>query len=431
MTESNDDAAAMPKISGLLLGGIFFLPLCLDIATLLLVAAGVILVGRMAWNGRVKIRRTRLDIWLAGFAILAAASAPGSIFAYESWYNYYHVVSLYLLVYFLVTQSVLSDADVKKTLLVILASAAIVCMVGLFQYATGVDVTAERWIDGEQFPQLKTRVFSTLGNPNVLAAFLVMIIGLSTGLIMDQGTKHWWYALIGLTLLAGFCLVLTYSRGAWLAAVLMACVTALAWRRPGWRVLAGSTLALSLLFYLAHDTLTGRLLSIFDMFNSNDSSVALRWALLEITFAMIQEQPWLGIGWGVYPYVFPYYDFFIRDETVMIYHAHNSLLSIAAEIGVPGMLCFVAACGSAAGKMLRQIRQGKAGKGRQFGVVLAMIGLAAYSLTDHVLFNIQVAADFWAMLAIAACMPESGETGKPVYWIDKKFPGLAGFFSLH
>lgn len=439
MTELNNHATAMPKTSGLLLGwgtkacllsGIFFLPLLFDVAIGLLAASGALLVGRMAWTGEWTIRKTKLDLWLAGFVIMAAASTPGSIFAYESWYNYYHVVTLYILMYLLVTQTVFSDADAKKIVAMILASACAVCLIGFFQYAVGVDVTAERWIDGEQFPELKTRIFSTMGNPNVLAAFLVMIIGISGGWGTDPGNSRRSFALIGLTMLAFLCLVLTYSRGAWLAVGTMALETVMVRRKPGKRMLLGGIATMAALFYLAYDTLALRMLSILDMFNSNDSSVALRWALWESTIAMIEEQPWLGIGWGAYPYVYPYYDFFVQNENVMIYHAHNSVLSLAAEIGIPGTLCFLTACGLAAKILFHSFRAGKSGNGLQFGLLLSMLGLAAFSLTDHVLFNVQVMADFWGLLAIVACMPESGNPEKFSYWVNKKIPGLAGFFSL-
>lgn len=42
------------------------------------------------------------------------------------------------------------------------------------------------WVDVEQFPELKTRVFSTLSNPNLLAAYLSMSICIAIGIILDK-----------------------------------------------------------------------------------------------------------------------------------------------------------------------------------------------------------------------------------------------------
>ena len=416
---------------GCLLAGIFFLPLSLDVATILLIGALFFLAAQMAWTGEVFLRRTKLDPWLAGFVFFAAASTPGSIFAYESWYNFYHLISLFVLVYLLVTQTTFTAKSRKWLVIAILASASVVCLYGLFQYTTGVDVTAERWIDGEQFPQLKTRIFSTLGNPNVLAAFLVMTSGISCGWSMETGYMRGKRVLMVLTMLEIFCLVLTYSRGAWLAVGIMAFIAVAVGRKLSRRVFLGGFTVLSVLGVVAYDTLKIRLLSILDMFNSADSSVALRWALWESTTAMIQEHPWLGIGWGTYPYVYPYYDFFVQNESVTIHHAHNSLLNIAAEVGIPGMLCFAIACGLTLAKMIRHLRQNtERDNGLQFGIILAMTGLAAFSMTDHVLFNIQVAAVFWALLAIAAGMPENRNEAVQGFWVKKKIRGWQDFF-LH
>lgn len=414
-----------------LLGGIFFLPLCLEIAAVLLVSAGLALIGRMVWTGDVYVRRTSLDPWMAGFVVLVAASAPGSIFAYESWYNIYHLFSLYILIYLLITQTVFSEQEGKRVVAAILTSALLVCAYGLMQFFVGVDVTGERWIDGEQFPGLKTRIFSTLGNPNVLAAFLVITAGLACGWGTAQQNPRGKILMLLITVLSATCIILTYSRGAWLAVGVMALIMAGLLKKPGWRGVLVILTVLAIILLFAQDLLATRLLSITGMFNSADSSVALRWALWESTIAMIQEHPWLGIGWGTYPYVYPYYDFFVQNGAVTIYHAHNTVLSMTAEIGIPGMLCFAVATGKAFWKMLQSVMQVKGKKnGVHLGLVLAMSGIAAFSLSDHVLFNIQMMAIFWCLLAVIASLPESETATASQFWFCKKFVGLAGFFSL-
>jgi putative inorganic carbon (HCO3(-)) transporter len=146
---------------------------------------------------------------------------------------------------------------------------------------------------------------------------------------------------------------------------------------------------------------------------------------------MIREQPWLGIGWGAYPYVYPYYDFFVQNEAVTIYHAHNTLLNLAAEVGIPGMLCFAIAWGMALWKMLQSVMKvKKRGKGFRLGMLLAIAGLAAFSITDHVLFNMQMMAIFLGLLAVTASLPEDRSNKVPQFWLNKKFVGLAGIFSL-
>ncbi len=323
-----------------LLSGIFFLPISLPLSW------GCFLLSIAVWSWRflltveVVIRLTSLDFYLSGFVVLEGISVWQSDHAAECWYNYFYLVGLYVLVYFLVSQLLIDYDGAKKAVWVLLSSAATVCLIGLFQYVAGVDVTAERWIDSDQFPELKTRIFSTLGNPNVLAAFLVMSTGLSLGLSIGFPHRVGKLSLLSVMGLSVACILLTYSRGAWLALGVMAVIFAFFWRRPRRRELLFGSGLLAFLTFFSYESLVPRFRSILAMFNPTDSSVALRWALWESTMAMVKEHPWLGLGWGSYRFVYPEYDFFVQNPDVIIYHGHNSLLSIAAEIGIPGMIFF-------------------------------------------------------------------------------------------
>jgi putative inorganic carbon (HCO3(-)) transporter len=336
-------------------------------------------------------------------------------------------MGLYILVYGLITQMVRTKHEGELVVIAILASAAVVCVWGLVQYNAGMDVTAERWVDGDQFPELKKRVFSTLGNPNVLAAFLVLVVGLAAGWSLDAHEPKRKAALVVVTTLSIVCILLTYSRGAWLSVGVMALVMAAVWRHWNRRVLLAVTVVVAIVLAASHEAFMARLLSIKGMFNPEDSSVALRWALWESTLAMINEYPWSGLGWGTYRFVYPEYDFFVQNESVIIYHAHNTLLSLAAETGIPGVLCFAAAWAMGALRALLIMKHvPRAAKGFYLGIALALLGMAAFSLTDHVLFNIQVTAVFWALLALAVSLPAKGQYEGKHMWFYKKFCGVAG-----
>ena len=115
---------------------------------------------------------------------------------------------------------------------------------------------------------------------------------------------------------------------------------------------------------------------------------------------------------------------------MIIYHGHNTLLSLAAEIGVPGMLSFAIAWGMATVRSLLAMHfADRPKKGAYLGLALALSGMAAFSLTDHVLFNIQVTATFWILLALASAVPVRGKrTETEMGYFYKKFVGLAGIF---
>ena len=411
------------------LAGLFFLPLSLTGSWLCFGLAGLAWLFRMLWTGQVEVRRSGLDLWLAGFVLLAALSVWRSEHAAECWYNYLYLMGLYVLVYCLTLQTLSGRQGREQAVASLLASTLAVCLIGLFQYVVGIDVLEQRWIDSEQFPELKTRVFSTLGNPNVLAAFLVMSTGLSLGWSADTGDRRRRVALQFVAALSFICLLLTYSRGAWLALGVMGLFLLLSGRRPGWRSMLAAAIALIVLAYWAQDSLLPRFRSILGMFNPSDSSVALRWALWESTRAMIDEHPWLGLGWGSYRFVYPEYDFFVQNPSVIIYHGHNTLLSFAAEVGLPGATLFAVAWFAAAVRVMRcgWRHDGIGESVLCFGLFLTLTGMAAFSLTDHVLFNIQVTAVFCSLLALAGSTSTGSSVQLEQFWLKKKFAGIAGF----
>jgi len=68
-------------------------------------------------------------------------------------------------------------------------------LLGIYQYFFVKAPTAEAWVDVKQFPELATRVYATLENPNVLGEYLGLSIPLVLGLFgqrINSGTKCFW-----------------------------------------------------------------------------------------------------------------------------------------------------------------------------------------------------------------------------------------------
>lgn len=110
----------------------------------------------------------------------------------------------------------------EKALYAFLAGALCVAAYGFFQYADAhdmaKDLTAQSWVDPERFPLLRRRMYSTLENPNILGAYLLMIISALSSFFLyeKKGRRKYIFGIVLLVLLT--CLALTYSRGAWVAA---------------------------------------------------------------------------------------------------------------------------------------------------------------------------------------------------------------------
>ncbi|MGX4773571.1 O-antigen ligase family protein [Bradyrhizobium guangdongense] len=106
-------------------------------------------------------------------------------------------------------------------------------------------------------------------------------------------------------------------------------------RRWGW--LAGTAVALLFLFQLVGGAVAGRILT----YGLVDEQ---RFTMYRTILTMIQQHPWLGIGYGNFESAFPAY----RPETLgslgVWDRAHSTPLELAVELGIPAACLIMATC---------------------------------------------------------------------------------------
>ena len=304
------------------------------------IAAAAIMIGVVTWflrsqiDSKYKIRSLPFDVPVTIFFLVGAASVLlSSVRSLALIYNYCMLVGIYALTYFVVGQTIRTPEQVKQMAQALGAAAVLVVLYGLFQILFGVDAADVKWTDPEAFPQLKKRIFSTLENPNVLAGYLDVMICLALGVLSRVERNSQKIILVVAIILLATCLAMTYSRGAFLT---MAVVVAVYAFLQDWRILILFAAVTGFIAF-TDTTFTDR---IFSAFNMGDSSEGVRLGIWVSTTAMISDHPFTGIGWGAYQYVYPQYNYYIADENVTIYHAHNLYLNFAAEIGIVGALAF-------------------------------------------------------------------------------------------
>ena len=370
----------------------FFLPLSLNACSGFLGLGAVLWLVKMIVKGKLDFKNTPFDVGVALLVLLSAASIWASPDREFSFYNYYNLMGRYVLIYYLVVNNINSTIQIKKIIWVMLTSAAVVTFYGFYQYLFGVNISLNEWVDGQQFPDLKLRVFSTLENPNLLAGFLVTMMSIGAGMGYKAATMKGRVMLFGLVTMFGVCLILTYSRGAWLSVLAVIGVYGMLCNRKIFWLL----ILLPVAMLCGHDAILERIMSIV---NPTDTSSTLRIALWESTIAMIMDKPLLGIGWGAYWLVYPEYDFFLNNANVKIFHAHNMYLNIAAEIGIPGLITFLSIMYGHVRLALSVLRGSfeSCSAGLMLGIIAAIGGIIINGLTDYVMFNIQLSMLYWLL----------------------------------
>lgn len=380
----------------------FFLALSPFLATVSLGLGIALYLVKLKVARQRTFRRTPFDLPIAAFALIGALSVLVSPDPAFSFYNYYNLVGRYVLTYILLVQNITTLQQMKSLVYTLGSSALLVVLYGFYQYIFGIDISAMKWVDGNAFPELKTRVFSTWENPNILAGYLDVVIAVVFGLFCTLEDKKTRWLLAAFFCLLAICLGMTYARGACLSiAVVIAGYGVLKDRRI---LLACIAVAAAI---LAMDTaLAERLLSVF---RQVDTSSEMRLALWESTLAMVMDHPLLGIGWGAYWMVYPTYDFYINDPAVKIVHAHNMYLNFAAEIGVFGFLSFMLFFFGLLWRGLFSRKQREEGflNGLRLGMGLAVLSIALNGLTDYVLFNIESSMLFWLIGAVIVLIDET------------------------
>ena len=140
-------------------------------------------IARMILEKKFIFRRTILDIPLLFFAGTQLISTFLSIDPLTSWLGYYSRFNggmLSVICYTLLYWAFVSNTDAKGTVRLIyvtLASAALVATYGVLEHF-GIDKNI--WVQDVQ-----SRVFSTLGQPNWLAAWLVALIPVTWALMLN------------------------------------------------------------------------------------------------------------------------------------------------------------------------------------------------------------------------------------------------------
>ncbi|WP_270381727.1 O-antigen ligase family protein [Megamonas funiformis] len=374
------------------------LPFSYVVSSLLLVAGWGVFAYK-SFKGFFEWKRTILDFPIMIFVIISFLSvlvSPDSAF---SFYNCYNLVGRYVLTYYLVVQSIdlKNIGQLKVFLSCISLSLFIVVIYGFMQAFLGIGLTSEQivWTDGAMFPGLKTRVFSTWQNPNLLGGYFDLMLGLMAGMFLLIKHKIVRIVIAVLFCLTAFCLTLTYARGACLSIALVIFVYSILYNRKVLLALIG----LAVILLLSDATLVDRMTSIF---TKMDTSSEMRLAFWESTIAMILDHPLLGIGWGSYFMVYPNYDYYMQGNFIKIVHAHNMYLNFMAEIGLFGfvsyMVCFFGVIYKAFKAQVMKLDS--LIKAMLLGIGLGLSALAINGLTDYVMFNTELSMLVWLFSGI-------------------------------
>ena len=282
-----------------------------------------------------------LAYWLAGLVALAAS--PRFVLSLDGFLK----LTLYVGVFAVAAHLCQRAAHRTTILATYLVTTLPVSLYGLYQWRVGAAPLAT-WVDPESSLAEATRVYSFLGNPNLLAGYLLAAVPLGAvgALVWRSWGARATAALAALS--AAVCIVFTFSRGAWIAlgvGGLLFALLLLGWLgerfdarvRPWLPVALLGGLACALVLVAGLVPAVGeRAASIFT--GRGDSSNNFRLNVWAAVIDMIRAFPFTGIGPGnrTFEAIYP---FFQRPKYNAL-SAYSIFLEIAVEMGILGILAF-------------------------------------------------------------------------------------------
>lgn len=370
---------------------------------------GVVLLLGVFYLGAV-INKTRvqtkaMSVFLAIFAMFMVYSfvfSPSRSISFR--FFCFHVTCL--LVVLLLVSAIENYKQLETLLLFLMAGLVIASFFGCYQRLVGIEVVASQQ-DLTLNVGMPGRVYSFFDNPNNFAEILVMVMPFFLAMLLNLkgfGTKLIVFvALIPCVIAIG----MTYGRASWIGLAFAVLVFV---GMQNWRFIPLCIVLGLLAIPFLPQTILNRILTIGNM---QDSSTRYRFSIYGSVFDLLKDYGVTGVGLGsdvvteafqTYPTMF--------DGSYPI-HSHNNYLQVWCEMGIGGLISFLAL-------LLYQIKSGLRAFYEGFGskkiknVLAAALGafggILVVSIAEYTWFYPRNMFLFWMLFGIIATCVKLGKT---------------------
>ncbi len=295
----------------------------------------------------------------------------------------------------------------------------------------GVAVLSVQWNAAGKLPFIPAAIYRRLPaaagdvvNANIMGGALAIVLPYVLAWVAFRRARAGpagWLAGLVVALVMAALLVLTKSRGALMglgAAGL--CLVLLRWRR-GWLLVLLATLAAGVVAWRIGPASILDTLSLAGGISGLDGRLEL-WSR---AIYMLQDFPLTGVGLGAFGKVANLlYPLFLFSPDVEVAHAHNIFLQVGVDLGLPGLVAWLAVLLLTTLCAWQVYRAGRAaGDPEQAaigaGLLACQVALVVHGLTDAATWGSRPAIIVWALwgLAVAARRvygPRAGTAQRPL-----------------
>ncbi len=349
------------------------------------------------------------------FSIDTTISIYGDLFREEGIFT---IIS-YLIITIIFSTVIASEDQLHALLRGLLISAALVSLYALMQYA-GYNPT-EHFIP--QFRGVENRPGSTIGNPNFLGKFLVLIVPLfMVKYIITEKRTEKLLLLTGCSISLG-ALIVTFTRASWFSFFISLVVLGVLLRaKISWRNQKGLwALPVFILCFIAFvelrspaqkttpdqkvmPTISKKIETTFDV---KQGGIGGRLYLWEKALMVIKERPLTGYGLDTHGIAMQRFNLeYARKfaHSGILDRAHNNYLDIAIAQGMIGLFAYLSIIVTFVVWLIKALRAEERPEQKILycGIFAAVCG---YLLNDFFIFSVvSVSPTFWALLGITVSM---------------------------
>jgi O-antigen ligase len=350
---------------------------------------------------------------LAGLAVLGTPGGIDPAFAQKQDAT----MILGLLLVCAVVGAVRTMADVRMILLAFLVAGDIVCLNGVLGARAVTVKFAGAVVDN--------RAQGMFDQPNAFGSFCAAVLCVALGLLLTRQSRRV-RVFAGISAaIAAIAVALSLSRGAVIGAALAVIGFAVVLPKIRWRIL-GSTAAVVVCLLVAGGSHIGPVQAqvfgtrLTTLFSGNDNPNDKRTAAWAEAFREIQARPLLGFGPNGFPEASAGApgigaagtDFPELDRPVGIDHAHNVILTVAAELGLVAAFVLVAFSLALGLKLKKAIRlRPPADAGVVIACAAGLLSFVGHGIVDYTFANAMVVMPLYLVTgcAVAATLIRSPE----------------------
>jgi putative inorganic carbon (hco3(-)) transporter len=182
------------------------------------------------------------------------------------------------------------------------------------------------------------RIGGTIGSPNTASSYLTVLLSTACGLLFTNLGRLYKILASAVIALGGVALILTFSRGGWMALATSLILFGFFLSRRRGLPLRGPIailVILTLLYLPFHNVISARL------FGDDRGSAESRIPLMHLAFRIFADNPVLGVGANNFSVAMgPYLTSEFRHG--FLYAVHDKYLLVLCETGIGGLAAFLA-----------------------------------------------------------------------------------------